>query len=169
LFLDEIGDIPLPLQSKLLHALQDGDFTPLGSEELINTDVWVIAATNHNLKEDIEKGRPRSDLYYRLNKIRIYIEPLRNRPEDIPYLIDYFIKKYKIQLNKKPLKTLSKIKAEKLIKYHLPGNVRELQNEIKRIIVLGELYDHIDKLYTDKMVGPSNTPIETLIKKINSS
>ena len=94
LFLDEIGDMPLALQSKLLHALQDGDFTPLGSEKLISTDVWVIAATNHNLKDDIKNGKFRADLYHRLNEIKIYIEPLRQRPEDIPSLIDYFTKKY---------------------------------------------------------------------------
>jgi transcriptional regulator with PAS, ATPase and Fis domain len=164
LFLDEIGDMPLPLQSKLLHALQDGDFSPLGSEKLISTDVWVIAATNHNLEEDIEKGTLRSDLYHRLNEIKIYIEPLRNRPEDIPPLIDYFTKKYKNQLNKKLLKTISKSTAEKLIKYHWPGNVRELQNEIKRIIVLGENSDLIDRLPTDKMGRSQRMPIETLVR-----
>jgi transcriptional regulator with GAF, ATPase, and Fis domain len=85
LFLDEIGDMPLHLQSKLLHALQDGDFSPQGSEKLISTDVWVIAATNHDVKDDIEKGKLRADLYHRLNEIVITIQPLRNRPEDIPY------------------------------------------------------------------------------------
>jgi transcriptional regulator with PAS, ATPase and Fis domain len=165
LFLDEIGDMPLPLQSKLLHALQDGDFSPLGSEKLISTDVWVIAATNHNLEEDIAKGKLRSDLYHRLNEIKIYIEPLRNRPEDIPHLIDYFTKKYKNQLNKKPLKSLSNSTAERLIKYHWPGNVRELQNELKRLIVLGESTDLIDGLHTDRKGGSQSAPIETLVKK----
>ena len=138
LFLDEIGDMPLALQSKLLHALQDGDFTPLGSEKLISTDVWVIAATNHNLKDDIENGKFRADLYHRLNEIQIYIEPLRSRPEDIPYLIDYFTKKYQVQLNKKPLRALSKSTAEKMINYHWPGNVRELENCIERAVLLCE-------------------------------
>jgi transcriptional regulator with GAF, ATPase, and Fis domain len=137
LFLDEIGDMPLALQSKLLHALQDGDFTPLGSEKLISTDVWVIAATNHNLEDDIENGNFRADLYHRINEIKITIEPLRNRPEDIPHLIGYFTKKYQSQLNGKPLRALSKSAAEKLINYHWPGNVRELQNVLKRIIILG--------------------------------
>jgi two-component system response regulator AtoC len=144
LFLDEIGDMPLALQSKLLHALQDGDFTPLGSEKLISTDVWVIAATNHNLKDDIKNGKFRADLYHRLNEIKIYIEPLRNRPEDIPSLIDYFTKKYYSQLNRKPLKYLSKGVLEKLINYHWPGNVRELQNALQRIIVLGDGEDNIN-------------------------
>jgi transcriptional regulator with GAF, ATPase, and Fis domain len=165
LFLDEIGDMPLALQSKLLHALQDGDFSPLGSERLISTDVWVIAATNHNLEDAIEKGNLRSDLYHRLNEIKIYIEPLRNRPEDIPYLIDYFTKKYQTQLNKKPLITLSKSTAEKLIKYHWPGNVRELQNEIKRIIVLGGDTDRINDMHKDKAGRSQNPPIETLVNR----
>jgi two-component system response regulator AtoC len=165
LFLDEIGDMPLPLQSKLLRALQDGDFSPLGSEKLISTDVWIISATNHNLEDDIEKGKLRTDLYHRINEIMITIQPLRNRPEDIPHLIDYFTKKYKARLNKKLLRTLSKSRAEKLIKYHWPGNVRELQNEIKRIIVLGESSARIDEMHTGRLYKSLSTPIETLIKK----
>jgi transcriptional regulator with PAS, ATPase and Fis domain len=165
LFLDEIGDMPLPLQSKLLRALQDGDFSPLGSEKLISTDVWVISATNHNLEDDIAKGKLRTDLYHRINEIMITIQPLRNRPEDIPHLIDYFTKKYKAQLDKKLLRPLSKSTAEKLIKYHWPGNVRELQNEIKRIIVLGESSARIDEMHTD-MIGKSfSAPIETLVNQ----
>jgi transcriptional regulator with GAF, ATPase, and Fis domain len=88
LFLDEIGDMSLALQSKLLHALQDRDFTPLGPEKSVKTDTWVIAATNHDLEDDIEKARFRADLFHRLNTITIYVEPLRKRPEDIPCLID---------------------------------------------------------------------------------
>jgi transcriptional regulator with PAS, ATPase and Fis domain len=167
LFLDEIGDMPLPLQSKLLHALQDGDFSPLGSEKLVSTDVWVISATNHNLEDDIKKGTLRSDLYHRLNEIKIYIEPLRNRPEDIPYLIDYFTKKYQTQLNKKSLRTLSKSKAERLIKYQWPGNVRQLQNEIKRIIVLGEDTDLINEMRSDRVEVSLSPPIETLINRVS--
>jgi transcriptional regulator with GAF, ATPase, and Fis domain len=165
LFLDEIGDMPLPLQSKLLHALQDGDFSPLGSEKLISTDVWVIAATNHDLEADITKGKLRADLYHRLNEIKITVQPLRNRPEDIPYLIDYFTKKFQAQLNKKPLRSISKRTAQKLINYHWPGNVRELQNEIKRIIVLGENSDRIDEMLTDSMGRSHSTDIETLVNK----
>jgi two-component system response regulator AtoC len=146
LFLDEIGDMPLALQSKLLHALQGGNFTPLGSEKAVVTDVWVVAATNHDLEDDIESGKFREDLYHRLNVININIEPLRNRPEDIPHLIDYFTKIYQSQLNGKPLRCLSKKAAEKLIDYHWPGNVRELQNVLKRIIILGDRGDSIDQM-----------------------
>jgi DNA-binding NtrC family response regulator len=165
LFLDEIGDMPLPLQSKLLHALQDGDFSPLGSEKLISTDAWVIAATNHDLEDDIAKGKLRADLYHRLNEIKITIQPLRNRPEDIPLLIDYFTKKHQAQLNKKPLRSISKRTAEKLMKYHWPGNARELQNEIKRIIVLGENSARIDEMPTEKGGGALCNPIEALVSK----
>ena len=99
LFLDEIGDMSLPLQSKLLHVLQGGDFTPLGSEKPLQTDVWVIAATHRDLERDVERGHFRDDLYYRLSTIRISVAPLRNRPEDVPLLIDYYIKKYAQQFN----------------------------------------------------------------------
>jgi len=167
LFLDEIGDMPLQRQSKLLHALQDGDFTPLGSEKLISTDVWVIAATNHNLKDHIEHGKFRADLYHRLNEIKIYVEPLRNRPEDIPPLIDYFAKKYHSQLNRKPLKRLSEGVLEKLINYHWSGNVRELQNVLKRIIVLGDSEDSIDVMLKDRGSETPIIPIETLVNRIS--
>ena len=167
LFLDEIGDMPLALQSKLLHALQDGDFTPLGSEKLITTDVWAIAATNHCLEDDIENGKFRADLYHRLNEIKIHIEPLRNRPEDIPSLIDYFTKKYHSQLKRKPLNAISRSVAEKLINYPWPGNVRELQNVLKRIIVLGDGEDSIDEMLKNKRGETSTNPIQTLVNRIS--
>jgi two-component system response regulator AtoC len=167
LFLDEIGDMPLALQSKLLHALQDGDFTPLGSEKLISTDVWVIAATNHNLKDDIETGKFRADLYHRLNEIKIYIEPLRSRPEDIPSLIDYFTKKYHFQLNRKPLRALSKVVVEKLTNYYWPGNVRELQNALQRIIVLGDGEGSIDEILKERGGETSTIRVETIVNRIS--
>jgi transcriptional regulator with GAF, ATPase, and Fis domain len=166
LFLDEIGDMPLALQAKLLHALQDGDFTPLGSEKLISTDVWVISATNHNLKDDIKNGKFRADLYHRLNEIKIYIEPLRNRPEDISPLIDYFTKKYHSQLKRKPLKRLNKGILEKLINYHWPGNVRELQNALHRIIVLGDSEGIIDEMLKDRGGETATNLIQTLVNRI---
>ena len=121
--------------------------------------------TNHDLEEDIRADKLRSDLYHRLNEIKIYIEPLRNRPEDIPHLIGYFTKKYRAQI-KRPLRTLSKRKVAELIKYPWPGNVRELQNEIKRILVLGETSDRIDKLHTEALAGPPGMSIETLVNRI---
>ena len=146
LFLDEIGDMSLRLQSKLLHVLQGGDFTPLGSEKTVKTDTWVIAATNHDLETDMQNGEFREDLYYRLSTIKIFIEPLRNRPEDIPYLIDYYIKEYADQFNGKKLVRPSSKTIDKLLSYTWPGNVRELQNILKRIMILGEDEETIDEL-----------------------
>ena len=100
LFLDEIGDMPLALQAKLLRVLQSGEFAQLGSEKEVTADAWVIASTNQNLGENVKKGLFREDLYYRLNIIKIYIPPLRNRPEDIPPLIDYFIERYASQFDR---------------------------------------------------------------------
>ena len=146
LFLDEIGDMSLRLQSKLLHVLQGGDFTPLGSEKTVKTDTWVIAATNHDLETDMQNGEFREDLYYRLSTIKIFIEPLRNRPEDIPYLIDFYIKEYTDQFNGKKLVRPSSKTIDKLLSYSWPGNVRELQNILKRIMILGEGEETIDDL-----------------------
>ncbi len=146
LFLDEIGDMSLALQSKLLHAIQDRYYTPLGSERSVKTDIWIIAATNRKLEDEIEKGRFRPDLYHRLNTIIIYIEPLRNRPQDIPFLIDYYANKYTSQLNGKKSKTITEATFEKLIAYHWPGNVRELQNVLKQIIIFGDSEKIVDEI-----------------------
>jgi transcriptional regulator with PAS, ATPase and Fis domain len=146
LFLDEIGDMSLPLQSKLLHVLQGGDFTPLGSEKAVTTDTWVIAATNHELEQDMQNGEFREDLYYRLSTIKIYIEPLRNRPEDIPHLIEHYIKEYTNMFGDKKLQHPSQRTITKMAAYHWPGNVRELQNVLKRIMILGEGEETIDDL-----------------------
>ena len=152
LFLDEIGDMPLLLQSKLLHVLQSGEFAPLGSEKELKTDTWLIAATNHNLEEEIKHKRFREDLYYRLNIIKIYISPLRTRPEDIPLLIDYYTDIYTAQFNNKNLLKPSDSELEKLVKYFWPGNVRELQNVLKRVLVLGSWEEIIDELNFDIII-----------------
>ena len=137
LLLDEIGDMSLALQAKLLHVLQSGEFAPLGSEKDVKTDTWVIAATNHDLKQDISEGKFREDLYYRLNIIKIYINPLRERPEDIPALIDFYIEEYASQLGGQNIERPTPDLISKLQRYHWPGNVRELQNVLKRMLVLG--------------------------------
>ena len=152
LFLDEIGDMSLSLQSKLLHALQDGEFIPLGSEKSVKSNAWVIAATHHDLEAELEAGEFRNDLYYRISAMKIYIEPLCKRPEDIPHLIDYYIKKYALQLNGNYSTVLSKHSLDKLCSYHWPGNVRELQNVLRRIIVFGE------EKSIDEMLSISNGP-----------
>jgi transcriptional regulator with PAS, ATPase and Fis domain len=136
----------LPLQSKLLHVLQGGDFTPLGSEKAVSTDTWVIAATNHELEHDMQNGEFREDLYYRLSTIKIFIEPLRNRPEDIPHLIEHYIKEYTTMFGDKKIQLPGQNTIKKMSSYHWPGNVRELQNVLKRIMILGEGEETIDDL-----------------------
>ena len=148
LFLDEIGDMSFPLQSKLLHVLQSGDYTPLGSEKQMQTDVWVVAATNHDLDHSVDAGEFREDLFYRISTIKIKIEPLRNRPEDIPHLIDHYVNKYSSQFNHQQPVVLSDRTIEKLCGYHWPGNVRELQNVLKRILLLGENRETVDDMLT---------------------
>lgn len=149
LFLDEIGDMPLSLQSKMLHVLQSGEFSPLGSEQEFKTDVWVIAATNHNLEENIIKKRFREDLFYRLNIIKIEIPPLRKRKEDIPPLIEYYLRLYKSEY---PGNSGEKPEPEilsKLVEYKWPGNVRQLQNCIKKQMILKSWEKTISELPND--------------------
>jgi len=146
LFLDEIGDMSLQLQSKLLQVLQGGDFTPLGSENAVTTNTWIIAATNHELEKDIQKGTFREDLYYRLNTIKIYIEPLRDRPEDIPHLIEHYLEEYTRMFSHKKIQLPNQNTIMKMSNYHWPGNIRELQNVLKRIMILGEGEETIDDL-----------------------
>ncbi len=157
LFLDEIGDMSLPLQAKLLHVLQGGDFTPLGSEKAVTANTWVIAATNHELERDMQNGEFREDLYYRLSTIKIYIEPLRNRSEDIPHLIDHYIKKYTTMFGDKKIQLPSQSTIAKMSSYQWPGNVRELQNVLKRIMILGEGEETIDDLLNAPIISPQQS------------
>lgn len=134
-FLDEIGDTSPQMQVKLLRVLQEGTFTPVGSTEMRKVDVRIVAATNKNLKEMVEQGTFREDLYYRLNVINLRVPPLRERKEDIPLLAEFFLGKAcdSSGLSKK---ALTKRALEKLYDYAWPGNVRELQNEMERLVVL---------------------------------
>ncbi len=134
-FLDEIGDTSPQMQVKLLRVIQEGTFTPVGSTEMRKVDVRIVAATNRNLREMVEQGTFREDLYYRLNVINIRVPPLRERKEDIPVLVDYFLAKI-AESSAKPKKQLMGRTVEKLYDYPWPGNVRELQNEIERLCVL---------------------------------
>ncbi len=147
LLLDEIGDMPTLLQAKLLHVLQNGEFSPLGAEKNLKTDTWILSATNHNLEQDVQDKKFREDLYYRLNIIKVYIAPLRERPEDIAPLLEYYIKIYTTRFNSEQILTPAHI--EKFKEYHWPGNVRELQNVLKRILVLGKCDEVIDELKND--------------------
>ncbi|MDX9924563.1 MAG: sigma-54 dependent transcriptional regulator [Ignavibacteriaceae bacterium] len=135
LFIDEVGDIPLSIQVKLLRLIQFGEIQRIGSNEIINADVRIISATHRNIEQMISDGEFREDLYYRLNVITIDIPPLKKRREDIPLLIDHFIKKYS-KLTNKEISGISKEAFDYLIKYSFPGNIRELENIIERGIVL---------------------------------
>jgi len=153
LLLDEIGDMSFQLQSKLLHVLQSGEFSRLGSEKDIKTDAWIIAATNHDLEKDIIKGTFREDLFYRLNIIRINIAPLRERPEDIPPLIDYYLEKYASRYGGKNYTKPDSALMDRLLEYSWPGNVRELQNVLQRLVVLGEWEEIIEELLNQNHTG----------------
>ena len=135
IFLDEIGDIPLATQIKLLRVLQEQQIERVGSAEGINIDTRIIAATNQNLDKKIKDGTFREDLFYRLNIVSINIPPLRERKEDIIPLIEFFIKKYSEENHKKDIE-ISKEALDRLLKYNYPGNVRELENIIERAVVL---------------------------------
>ena len=172
LFLDEIGDMSLALQSKLLHALQDRDFTPLGSEKSVKTDIWLIAATNHDLEDDIEKDQFRADLFHRLNTITIHVEPLRRRPEDIPCLIDYYTKQYASLNRGKKSQTISESTFKKLIAYPWPGNVRELQNVLRRLLIFGDSTQDVDEMlqpsYSTQLDNNNNTNNKNAFASLNA-
>ncbi|MEK6778002.1 MAG: sigma-54 dependent transcriptional regulator [bacterium] len=135
IFLDEVGEIPLPLQAKLLQVLQDGEFSPLGSEQDVRVDARVIAASNRDLEADVAQGKFREDLYFRLNVVNITVPPLRERIEEIPILTEHFLQKYNRKYNK-DYKKISKETIALFMQYNWPGNVRELENMIKRVVVL---------------------------------
>lgn len=130
IFLDEIGDMPLLLQAKLLRVLQERRFYPVGSESPVDVSVRVIVATNKDLDAEVKKGNFREDLFYRIHVIPIHLPPLRERKEDIPHLTEYFIKKFNRQM-KKELKGITPGAMQKLMIYDWPGNIRELENTIE--------------------------------------
>jgi len=135
LFLDEVGDIPVEIQPKLLRALQEREFERLGSNRTKQVDVRLVAATNRDLEKMMENREFRSDLYYRLNVFPIRIPPLRERPEDIPLLVRYFTQKYGRLMNKK-IESIPAAAMRKLSSWHWPGNIRELENFIERSVIL---------------------------------
>jgi two-component system nitrogen regulation response regulator NtrX len=135
LFLDEVGDMSLKTQAKVLRALEEQRFEPVGASESIQVDVRVVAATNKNLEDEIERGNFREDLFYRLNVIPFYVPPLRERVEDIPLLADYFLKEFTTAYGRKP-KELTSEAYRVLCEYSWPGNVRELKNLMERIVIM---------------------------------
>lgn len=135
IFLDEISEINLPLQAKLLRILQEKEFSRLGSHVVIKTDVRIVAATNKDLESMIRDGRFREDLYYRINVVPIYLPALRERQEDIPQLVEHYFDAFRKECHAK-IEFISKEAMEALLKYHWPGNVRELKNIMERTVAL---------------------------------
>jgi two-component system, NtrC family, response regulator GlrR len=135
IFLDEIGDMPASIQAKLLRALQERQFYPVGSEKPVQVDVRIIVATNKNLEEEVTKGAFRQDLFYRLHVIPIHLPPLRERKEDIPHLADRFLKKVSQQM-KKDVKGITPQAMQRLMLYDWPGNVRELENTLEYAVAM---------------------------------
>lgn len=134
LFLDEIGELPIELQPKLLRVIQDGEFERLGSAQTIKVDVRVIAATNRHLEEEVRNGRFREDLWYRLNVFPITIPPLRQRPQDIPLLVEHFVNLISKRLGKS-IESIPSSVMDALMNYHWPGNIRELENVLERAVI----------------------------------
>jgi transcriptional regulator with GAF, ATPase, and Fis domain len=135
LFFDEIGNIPLETQAKLLRVLQDREFMRLGGVDVVKVDVRIVAATNVDLRRAVEEGRFREDLFYRLNVIAVQLPPLRQRKEDVPALVTHFVEKYAKE-NEKPVGGVTPEALQALMDYDWPGNVRELENVIERGVVL---------------------------------
>ncbi len=162
IFLDEIGDMPLALQSKLLQVLQDGEFSRIGGKTDVKVNTWVLCATNHDLEEEVKHGLFREDLYYRLNIIKILVPPLRERKGDIPLLVEHFVERYKEQFNS------SFVAPEDLLdvflRYHWPGNVREVENYVKRLLVLSDWEEMREEILDRVNVGPSGPVVRKMAK-----
>jgi len=153
LFLDEIGDMPLLMQVKVLHFLEQGRFRRVGSTRDQTADVRIIAATNRHLVTEVERQRFRADLYYRLNVVSLHVPPLRDRPEDIPRFISYFLEIYRERFNRPGLDVSAEVR-EKLQKYSWPGNVRELRNCLERAAAVS-VSDSIDETQLPPLTSPS--------------
>jgi DNA-binding NtrC family response regulator len=164
IFLDEIGEMPLELQSKLLRVIQDGEFERLGSPRTIKVNVRIIAATNRNLEEEIKNGKFREDLYYRLNVFPITMPLLRQRREDIPLLVNYFVAKFNTKIGKK-IEVVSRETMDALQEYGWPGNVRELESVIERAVIIsqGNALQVLDRFDTfRKAAEPADGEVKAL-------
>ncbi|MBI2682755.1 MAG: sigma-54-dependent Fis family transcriptional regulator [Acidobacteriales bacterium] len=151
LFLDEVGDMSLKTQSKVLRTLDEGRFTPVGSDEPVSVDARVIAATNKDLEEEIARGNFREDLFYRLNVIPFLVPPLRERKEDTPLLARHFLKEISAQYSRRP-KEITDDAIDTLMRYAWPGNVRELRNVIERVVIMNPTAGRIDRKHLPPLV-----------------
>ncbi len=165
IFLDEINSVSYTLQVKLLRVLQEHEFERVGDTKTISVDRRIVAATNCDLLDEIEEGSFREDLYYRLNVVPIYLPPLRERTDDIPELLDFFVAHY-AKLAGRPVPTIAKETIKALQSYSWPGNVRELQNTIERAIILARS-DHVDadEIQLSSLAGQASVPSESSVKE----
>ncbi len=154
IFLDEVGDLPLMLQPKILRVLQEREFEPVGSEKTIKVDVRLITATSRDLESLVSQGKFREDLYYRLNVIPIFLPPLREREEDIPALIEYFLTKFNNEHNRSV--HLDKNALQVLMNYEWPGNVRELENTVERLVIMS----------TSDIIAPPDLPDALSVRRL---
>jgi len=159
-FLDEIGDLPVDLQAKLLRALQEREIRPVGATDRLRIDIRIIAATNRDLESAIRTGTFRQDLYFRLNVVQVKLPPLRERKSDIPLLVSFFLEKFSDPL--RPIRTISEDAMRRLMTYDWPGNVRELENAVERAVALGSgPILHIADLPSNLQQGSSDTLLES--------
>ncbi len=170
LLLDEIGDMPAPLQAKLLRILQDGEVRAVGSDTIRRVDVRVIAATNHDIEAQVASGKFRGDLFFRLNVVRIVVPPLRTRREDIPALLEHFLARARSRNRSAPASRFAPAVAERLAALPWPGNVRELENVVERLVVLsrGEEIrsEELDRFAPQLAAGPS--PLDAISDRMVS-
>jgi len=157
LFLDEIGEMELGIQAKLLQLLQDGQFVRIGGQKTLSVDIRLICATNRDLEEEITAGRFRQDLFYRINVVQIRVPALRERAQDIPGLVNYFLQFYKDKfcVSPKPIRTSI---VEMMQRYHWPGNIRQLENLVKRYVILGS-----EEAITTDLVGQPEPSFDVAI------
>ncbi|NUM80661.1 sigma-54-dependent Fis family transcriptional regulator [bacterium] len=160
IFLDEVGDMSLKVQAKVLRVLQEGEFEKVGGTKTIKVDVRVIAATNKDLKAEVEKNTFREDLYFRLNVVPIFMPPLRERKDDIPVLIDYFLKQICDETGSRPKKFTDEAMSA-LVRYAWPGNIRELRNLVERVMILSS-DEKIDVADLPPVVLEKNVPVKSI-------
>jgi transcriptional regulator with PAS, ATPase and Fis domain len=168
LFLDEVAEMSPHLQVKVLRVLQERQFEPVGSSGTMTVDVRIVAATSRNLREEIRTGRFRNDLFYRLNVIPIHLPPLRERREDIPLLVDYFLEKYSTE-NGRQVKRVPREVMDKLLAYPWPGNIRELENCVERAVVMSSDDTFSPDLLPDEVQNQDSSPLQPPRHAVSSS